>query len=125
MRAVSAPQREVSLEALRSAIRKSERSCERMQAKGVATVLVERRLAALRAGLAVLESSGNHALISFTDETLIESRGTLADLHRNISTMFGKTKEGTAQHTLMSRRLFALECAIEAIDDLLDRNGVL
>lgn len=80
---------------------------------------MEKRLKALRTGLAVLESVWDHRPHPYTREDLVEAREVLTGLFPSIEDIYSKSQTGSPQKTLLQRRIKALELAVQAIDDLI------
>jgi hypothetical protein len=117
METVSNEVKSESLKAFQSAIRKSENALENMAQKGSNTTLIKKRLHALQAGLALLESAWEQRPHDYNREELIEARGVLVGLFPSLQGMYEKAKAGGPQKTLIERRIKAFELAAEAIDD--------
>jgi hypothetical protein len=106
-----------SIKAFQSAIRKSENALDNMSQKGANTTLLNKRLHALQVGLAVLETAWNQRPHNHAREELTEARNVLTGLLPSLKGMYDKAKAGSAQQTLIARRVKAFELAVEAIDD--------
>lgn len=119
METVSDAVKQESIKSFQSTIRKSEKALVQMQQKGASTTLVEKRLKALRTGLAVLESVWDHRPHPYTREDLVEAREVLTGLFPSIEDIYSKSQTGSPQKTLLQRRIKALELAVQAIDDLI------
>jgi hypothetical protein len=111
-----------SLKSFRSTIRKSETALTSMAAKGANTTLVEKRLKALRIGLAVLEQVWEEKPHPYTQEDLAEARILLAGLLPSIEGIRAKSKSGSPQKTLLERRIKSLELALQEMDDSTDKD---
>ncbi|MEI2316571.1 hypothetical protein [Bacillus paramobilis] len=107
-----------SIKSLQSTIRKLENARLQMTQKGVNTTLVKKRLKAVSVGLAVLENVWNPESHQYNQEELIEARNVLAGLLPSIEKAYDKSKAGSPQKTLLTRRIKALELSIQAIDKL-------
>lgn len=119
METVSDAVKQESIKSFQSTIRKSEKALVQMQQKGASITLVEKRLKALRTGLAVLESVWDHRPHPYTREDLVEAREVLTGLFPSIEDIYSKSQTGSPQKTLLQRRIKALELAVQAIDDLI------
>lgn len=115
MERVSEIEKQQSLEALRSAIRKSERGMARMSAKGANTTLIARRLKALRIGLAMLEQLWHQETHAYTQEERAEARDVLMGLFPSMENIYAKSEVGSPQRTLLERRMRALRLAVAAM----------
>ena len=111
-----------SLKSFQSTIRKSENALTSMADKGANTTLVEKRLKALRIGLAVLEQVWDGKPHPYTHEDLAEARILLAGLLPSIEGIYAKSKPGSPQKTLLERRIKSLELALQAMDDSTDKD---
>ena len=89
-----------------------------MVQKGASTTLIKKRLNAFYIGLAMLENDWNHKPHNYNQKDMVEARITLAGLNPSIKNAYAKSKTGSAQRTLLERRIQALELAVQAIDDL-------
>ena len=114
--------KEESLRSLRSAISKSEKALAQMTQKGANTTLLKKRLKALQVGLAMLENVWNQRPHYYTTEDLAEARHVLTGLFPSLEDIYAKSQAGSPQKTLLERRITALELAVQAIDDVLNRN---
>ena len=107
-----------SIKSLQSTIRKLENALSQMTEKGANTTLVKKRLKAVCVGLAVLENIWNQESHQYNHEELAEARNILACLLPSIERAYDKSKAGSPQRTLLTRRIKALELTIQAIDKL-------
>ncbi|PEI74015.1 hypothetical protein [Bacillus wiedmannii] len=107
-----------SIKSLQSTIRKLENALSQMTQKGANTTLVKKRLNAVCVGLAVLENVWNQESHQYSQEELAEVRHVLAGLLPSIERAYDKSKVGSPQRTLLTRRIKALEFSIQAIDKL-------
>lgn len=107
-----------SIKSLQSTIRKLENALSQMTEKGVNTTLVKKRLKVVCVGLAVLENVWNQESHQYSQEELVEARNVLAGLLPSIERAYDKSKAGSPQRTLLTRRIKALELSIQAIDKL-------
>ncbi|GAB6464590.1 hypothetical protein bcgnr5384_11830 [Bacillus cereus] len=107
-----------SIKSLQSTIRKLENALLQMTEKGANTTLVKKRLKAVCVGLAVLENVWNQESHQYSQEELEEARNVLAGLLPSIERAYDKSKAGSPQRTLLTRRIKALELSIQAIDKL-------
>ncbi|MCU5376225.1 hypothetical protein OCA08_03625 [Bacillus cereus] len=107
-----------SIKSLQSTIRKLENALSQMTEKGANTTLVKKRLKAVCIGLAVLENVWNQESYPYSQEELEEACNVLAGLLPSIERAYDKSKTGSPQRTLLTRRIKALEFSIQAIDKL-------
>lgn len=117
MEHLSALVKEQSIKSFQSAIQKCENAWIQMNEKGSNTTLLEKRLNALKVGLAVLENAWNEQNHPYTSDELAEARIILKGLVPTIENSYAKSKSGSPQRTLLERRKKSLDLAIQAIDD--------
>lgn len=108
-----------SIKSIQSTIKKSEKALAQMSQKGANTTLIEKRLMALRIGLAVLDNVWNQGSHQYSQDDLVETRLIVTGLFPSIEDIYSKSKTGSPQRTLLERRIKALELAVQAIDDLI------
>lgn len=108
-----------SIKSFQSAIRKSEKALAQMKGKGASTSLSEKRLRALRVGLAALEKVWHEKPYSYRKEEMAEARDVLAGLLPSLESMYAKSKARSPQGTLLEKRISSIELAIGAIDEFL------
>ncbi len=82
-----------------------------MTQKGANTTLVKKRLKAVCLGLAVLKNV-------WKQENHMYTRNVLTGLLPSIERAYDKSKAGSPQRTLLTRRIKALELSIQAINKL-------
>ncbi|MHA7584777.1 hypothetical protein ACX12E_31035 [Paenibacillus vandeheii] len=107
-----------SIQAFQSTIRKSENALTNLTQKGNNTTLLKKRLNALYIGLAMLETTWNQTPHQYTKEEIAEARDVLTGLFPSLENMYGKSKVGSPQKTLLKRRIKAFERAVRAMDDV-------
>lgn len=113
MENVSSEERTGAIRAFESTIHKSEDALVNMTQKGTSTTLVQKRLTALRIGLAMLEHAWHGESHSYTDEEIREAQHVITGLFPSLETQYAKAKVGGAQKTLLERRIRAFELAIQ------------
>ncbi|MET3575602.1 hypothetical protein ACFFIY_06090 [Bhargavaea ullalensis] len=116
METVSEKVKAESIRSFESTIRKTERAFEGMARKGANTKLIEKRLSAMRIGLAVLENAWYQRPVQYSSEELADSHKTLAGLLPSVEEIYEKSKEGSPQRTLLERRIRSIELALGAMD---------
>ncbi|PDY50239.1 hypothetical protein, partial [Bacillus cereus] len=77
-----------------------------------------KRFKAVCIGLAALENAWNQQSHQYSQEELIEARNVLVGLLPSIERAYDKSKVGSPQRTLLTRRIKALELSVQAIDKL-------
>ena len=117
MDSVTETVRTESIQSFQSTIRKMEKGLAQMKEKGANTTLIEKRLHAMRIGLAVLESTWNRQPYPYGKEALSKARDVLRGLIPSVEKAYANSKTGSPQRTLLERRLKSLELAIKAIDE--------
>ncbi|SEJ70136.1 hypothetical protein SAMN04488127_2545 [Bhargavaea ginsengi] len=106
-----------SIQSFQSTIRKMEKGLAQMKEKGANTTLIEKRLHAMRIGLALLENVWNRQSHHYGQGVLSDARTVLRGLMPSIEKAYANSKTGSPQRTLLERRLKSLELAIQAIDE--------
>jgi hypothetical protein len=106
-----------SIKSFQSTIKKTEKALAQMTEKGANTTLIKKRLNALNIGLAMLEFVWDQKPLPYSREELADARKVLTGLFPSIKDIFGKSKAGSPQWTLLERRIKSLELAVQAIDD--------
>jgi len=122
MESVSNEDKLESIKSMQSTIGKLENALAQMTQKGANTTLVKKRLKAVYIGLAVLENVWDQRPHHYTQEDLAEARNVLTGLYPSIENSYAKLKAGSPQRTLLERRIRALELAVQANDDLSNKN---
>lgn len=116
MMEISTALKKESIESFQSTIRKCENALIQMTEKGSSTLLLTKRLKALRIGLAVLEYEWEKKPLVYSKDELAEAQKVLAGLVPSIESSFAKSKQGSPQHTLLERRLKSLELALYTLN---------
>ena len=106
-----------SINSFRSAISKTEKALIQMKRIESNTTLIEKRLIALRAGLAVLHHTWNQIPLGFTRNELAEARAVLTGLLPSMEKLYAVSKNPSPQRTLLARRITAVGLAVQAIDE--------
>lgn len=120
MESTTPSQQTESIRSFESTIRKCETALAQMTAKGSNTTLLEKRLNALKTGLAILENVWREKPFDCGLQDIRESGEVLSGLLPSIERSYAKSKDGSPQKTLLERRLKSIKLAIEAIDDYSD-----
>ncbi|MEY8746095.1 hypothetical protein [Paenibacillus tundrae] len=113
MENISSEERTGAIRAFESTIHKSENALINMTEKGTNTTLVLKRLTALRIGLAMLKHTWHGTPLSYTEEEIREAQHTIMGLFPSLESQYAKAKAGSAQKTLLERRIRAFELAIQ------------
>lgn len=117
MKSTTPAQQTESIQSFESTIRKCEAALAQMSAKGSNTTLLEKRLNALKIGLAILENVWHEELFDCSLQELTESKEVLSDLLLSIEKSYAKSKDGSPQKTLLERRIKSVKLAIQAMDE--------
>ena len=107
-----------SIKSFRSAISKTEKALIQMKRNDSNTTLIEKRLMALRAGLAVLHHTWNQIPLRFTRDELAEARGVLTGLLPSMEKLYAVSKNPSPQRTLLARRIKAVGLAVQALGEM-------
>lgn len=116
MKPVSEEIQVMSIKSLESTYDKLSNAYKSMVEKGSNTTLVEKRLNAVKVGLASLNDAWYGGAFNYDKEIILTSKSVLQDVMPSIEKQLVKAKEGSAQKTLIERRLTALELAIELLE---------
>jgi len=117
MESTTPAQQTESIRSFESTIRKCETALAQMTEKRSNTTLLEKRLNALKIGLAILENVWHKQPFDCSPQEIRESQEVLSGLLPPIERSYAKSKDGSPQKTLLERRLKSIKLAIEAIDD--------
>src|SRR5690606_19575109 len=120
MESTTPAQQTESIRSFESTIRKCETALAQMDEKGSNTTLLEKRLKALKIGLAILENVWHEQPFDCSPQEVRESGEVLSGLLPSIEKSYAKSKDGSPQKTLLERRLKSIELTIAAIDDYSD-----
>lgn len=119
MDGISESERMKSLSSLRSSIAKTTKGLASMEKKGANTTLAKKRLEALSIGLAILEHIWVGTPQQYSPETLSKAREVLSGLIPSVQAIHERSQTGSAQKTLLERRIRSLEQAVQKIDTLI------
>lgn len=108
-----------SINALHSAIRKSDRALVQMVQKGASTTLISKRLNALKVGLILLQNDGELMMNPMDRSDLTDTKVLLESLLTSIERMYRQSKSGSSQRTLLEKRITALYLVLRKIDEQL------
>lgn len=122
METVSTEVQSEATKSFQSTISKCENALAQMTQKGSNTSLLDKRLDALKIGLALLENAWHQKPHHYSSEELAEAQKVLSSLFPSIENSHAKSKPGSPQHTLLERRLKSLDLAIQALDDYWIKN---
>ena len=106
-----------SMQALQSAIRKAEKACNHMSQKDANTILIEKRLNALRVAFAILDKRWHLGIGDYPQVDLLETKQLIKRMIQPIKAISMKNRLGPSQKTLIERRIRALELAVQAIEE--------
>ncbi|SDN09251.1 hypothetical protein SAMN04488137_3483 [Fictibacillus solisalsi] len=116
MKIVSEEIQLLSIESLKSTLRKLENAYKRMTENHSNTTLVKKRRDAVKIGLDSLENAWHGTEFSYDEEAIRSAKLNLQSLLPSIQKQYVKAKEGSAQKTIIERRITAIELAIEALE---------
>ncbi|MGM0853452.1 MAG: hypothetical protein ACQEWI_12700 [Bacillota bacterium] len=119
MESLTPEEKQQSIEAFASIIRKSENALTNMKSEAPQTKLLVKRLKAARIGAdALLEQwEGKELDVSKTD--LIEAKKVLEGLLLTLPSFLEKSKAGSGQRTYITRRIKAFNVAVLYMDELI------
>lgn len=123
METVSIEVQSEAIKSFQSTISKCETAIARMTQKGSNTDLLKKRLTALEIGLAVLENAWFQKTHAYSPENLADARQILNGLMPSIEHSYAKSKLGSPQRTLLERRIQSLKFALQALDEVLMKDG--
>jgi hypothetical protein len=103
--------------AMESAIRKSEHALVSM-GEAPASVGLKKRLKALQVGLSDLRHTWLGEPFTYTAEEVADAREILTHILSQLPAHFEKMKPGSPQRTTISRRMKAMELAIEFLEKI-------
>ncbi len=118
MESVHEKERKESLGAVRSAVGKTRKALMNLNPDSFTSRLAAGRLRALSSGLEALECIWNGEAFRGNREETIRDREVLMSLIPSIREIGKRFPEGSPQHTLIRRRVRALELAIQALTEL-------
>ncbi|OZB92320.1 hypothetical protein [Paenibacillus sp. XY044] len=114
-------EKQQSVEAFKSIIRKSEKALSHMKTDAPQTRLLEKRMKAARIGVDTLLArwEGQELDVSKTD--LMEAKKELEGLLLTLPSFLKRSKEGSGQRTYITRRINALKTAVYYVDELIEK----
>mgnify|MGYP000884878889 CR=1 FL=1 len=110
--------RSQSIASLDSSIRKLEKALTSVEQNGSSTIVVSKRLKALRIGLAALQAVWENQAYPYSGQETVDAKEILASLFPSLHAMAVKFKPGSSQATLLARRVRSLELALQALGEL-------
>jgi len=121
MESLTAEQKQHSIEAFRSIIRKSEKALSHMKADAPQTRLLEKRMKAARIGVETLLARWEGQELDVSQADLLEAKKELEGLLSTLPSFLNKQKEGSGQRTYIARRIEALTVAVSYMEDLIGK----
>lgn len=112
MENVTDEEKQQSIEAFHSIIRKSEKALSHMKGDSPQTKQLEKRMKAVQIGLNMLNSRWNGLEWDVSETDVREAKKELENLLLTLPSFLKKLKEGSGQRTYITRRIKALEIAI-------------
>ena len=110
-------EKQESIEAFQSIIRKSENALISMKSGTAQTRLLEKRLKAARIGEQVLTARWEGKELDVGVEELVEAKQVLEGLLLMLPAFLEKTKPGSGQRTYIERRIKAFQIAISYLNE--------
>ncbi|RBP04461.1 hypothetical protein [Rossellomorea aquimaris] len=119
MENISAEEKQQSIEAFLSIIRKSENALAHMKPGAPQTKLLEKRLKAARIGADVLDArwEGKGKGLDVSKKDLKEAKEVLEGLLLTLPSFLEKLKSGSGQRTYIERRIKAFQIAVSYLND--------
>nr|WP_285858537.1 hypothetical protein [Paenibacillus sp. MER 99-2] len=115
---ISSEERMEAIRAFESTIHKLENALVNMTQKGTTnTTLVQKRLTAVHIGLAMLDHTWHGTPLLYTEEEIREAHHTITGLFPTLEIQYAKAKAGSAQKTLLERRIRAFELAVQMMSN--------
>lgn len=121
MENLTAEEKQQSVEAFKSIIRKSEKALSHMKTDAPQTRLLEKRMKAARIGAETLLARWEGRELDVCKTDLIEAKKELASLLLTLPSFLKKSKEGSGQRTYIMRRIEAIKVAVFYLDDLIEK----
>ncbi|RXZ01481.1 hypothetical protein [Fictibacillus sp. S7] len=121
MKTVSKEIQTLSIKSLQSTLRKLENAYKSMTENNSNTTLVEKRRDAVKVGFDCLENAWHGTKFLYDEGTILSAKQILQDLLPSIQKQYEKAKEGSAQKTIIERRIRAIDLAIEALEDYIQK----
>lgn len=119
MENLTAEEKQQSIEAFKSIIRKSEKALSHMNTDASQSKLLAKRMKAARIGLDTLVARWEGRQLDVGGPELIEAKKELEDLLSTLPSFLNKLKTGSGQRTYITRRIRACEAAVLHMNDLI------
>ncbi|MGD6960094.1 hypothetical protein ACQCWA_23285 [Rossellomorea aquimaris] len=117
MENMTTEEKQHSIEAFLSIIRKSENALAHMKPGAPQTKLLEKRLKAARIGADVLHARWEGKDLDVSKGDLIEAKVVLEGLLLTLPSFLEKLKPGSGQRTYIERRIKAFQIAVSYLHD--------
>lgn len=121
MENLTAEEKQQSIEAFKSIIRKSEKALSHMKPEAPQTRLLEKRMKAAQIGVDTLLARWEGQELEVSKANVMEAKKELEGLLLTLPSFLKKQKEGSGQMTYITRRIRALQAAIFYMDDLIGK----
>lgn len=121
MENLTAEEKQQSIEAFKSIIRKSEKALSHMKPEAPQTRLLEKRMKAAQIGVDTLLARWEDQQLEVSKANIMEAKKELEGLLLTLPSFLKKQKEGSGQMTYITRRIRALQAAIFYMDDLIGK----
>ncbi|WP_313798874.1 hypothetical protein [Cytobacillus sp.] len=121
MESLTAEEKQQSIEAFKSIIRKSEKALSHMKTNAPQTKLLEKRMKAARIGIDTLLARWEGKKLGVSKTDLIEAKKELENLLLTLPSFLEKSKAGSGQRTYITRRIHAFKVAVLYMEDLIEK----
>ncbi|WP_068617354.1 hypothetical protein [Paenibacillus tuaregi] len=118
---LTAEEKQQSVEAFESIIRKSEKALSHMKTDAPQTRLLAKRMKAAQLGLDTLLAHWEGRKLDVSKMDLIEAKEELEGLLLTLPSFLERSKEGSGQRTYITRRIIALKAAVFYVDHLIEK----
>lgn len=120
MKIVSQQVQELSIASLESTYMKLSNAYDSMTEKGSNTTLVLKRRDAIKVGLESLRDVWYDVDFFYDEEAILQSKDILQSMIPSIEKQLAKAGDGSSQKTVNTRRLTALQLAVESLENRLN-----
>ncbi|MBW3111611.1 hypothetical protein KYJ26_07205 [Bacillus sp. MCCB 382] len=110
-------EKQQSIEAFQSVIRKSENALASMKSGSAQSRLLEKRLKAARIGEGLLAARWEGKELDVSHDELVEAKQVLEGLLLMLPGFLEKTKPGSGQRTYIERRIKAFQMAVSYLNE--------
>lgn len=121
MENMTVEEKQQSVEAFMSIIRKSEKALSHMNTDAPQRKMLEKRMKSARIGVDTLLACWEGQALDVSKTDLMEAKKELESLLSTLPSFLIKLKEGSGQRTYLSRRIKALQAAVFYIDEWIEK----